>query len=84
MTDQSVFNRNLATLMDEGVVVGEGTWHVPDTGQVFIRYVSRRDVPVHGRHVAIIYRWQDPAPTIEDLDAALEEAFRWRLGGIDP
>lgn len=80
MTDQAVFARNLTVLMDEGVVVGEGTWHVPDAGRVFIRYVSRRDVPVHGRHVALIHRWQDPAPTVEDLDAALEAAFGWPHG----
>jgi hypothetical protein len=56
-------------------VAGEATWHVPDSGEVFLRYVARKDVPVPGRHTVLVHRWNEPAPTDADLDAALEVAF---------
>jgi len=63
------------TLIDEGRVLGEGPWLVPDQGAVFIRYIAERDVPIAGRHTVLVHRWHEPAPTIEDLEQALVEAF---------
>jgi PAS domain-containing protein len=62
-------------LLHEGRVSGEGPWHVPDAGAVFIRYIAERDVPIVGRHTVLVHRWHEPVPTAEDLDAALAEAF---------
>ena len=75
-TDPVVFKRNWTQLIAEGEVAGEGRWHVPDTGLVFLRYVARRDVPIAGRHSVLVHRWNEPAPTSADLDAALVLAFR--------
>lgn len=63
------------TLLEEGSVSGEGPWLVPDSGAVFIRYVAARDVPITGRHAVLVHRWHEPPPTIENLRAALVEAF---------
>jgi PAS domain-containing protein len=63
------------TLLEQGSVSGEGPWLVPDSGAVFIRYVAERDVPISGRHAVLVHRWHEPVPTIEDLHAALTEAF---------
>jgi PAS domain-containing protein len=63
------------TLLEQGSVSGEGPWLVPDSGAVFIRYVAERDVPINGRHAVLVHRWHEPVPTIEDLHAALMEAF---------
>ena len=62
-------------LIEEGSVVGEGPWLVPDTGAVFIRYIAERDVPIPGRHTVLVHRWHEPAPTVADLEQALVEAF---------
>jgi PAS domain-containing protein len=74
-TDPVVFKRNWTALIAEGQVVGEGRWHVPDAGTVYLRYVARRDVPIEGRHSVLVHRWNEPAPTPLDLDDALVAAF---------
>ena len=74
-TGDDVFEANRPALMRDGVVAGEGAWHVPDAGHVFLRYVSRRDVPIPGRHVTLVHRWNEPTPSAEDLDLALIDAF---------
>jgi PAS domain S-box-containing protein len=63
------------TLIEQGHVSGEGQWLVPDSGAVFIRYIAERDVPIEGRHTVLVHRWNEPVPTIEDLEQALIEAF---------
>jgi PAS domain-containing protein len=68
------------TLLQEGQVNGEGPWLVPDSGAVFIRFIAERDVPIVGRHTVLVHRWHEPTPTVEDLDAALREAFPARAG----
>jgi PAS domain-containing protein len=68
------------TLIEEGRVIGEGPWLVPDSGAVFIRYIAERDVPIAGRHTVLVHRWHEPVPTIADLEAALVEAFPARAG----
>jgi PAS domain-containing protein len=67
------------TLLREGRVSGEGPWLVPDTGAVYVRYFAERDVPISGRHTVLVHRWHEPPPTIEDLEAALVQAFPLRL-----
>ncbi len=66
------------TLLGDGVASGTAAWQVPDVGEVLIRYTARRDVPIAGRHAVVVARWHDPAPTVEDLDRALAEAFPGR------
>jgi PAS domain-containing protein len=68
------------TLLQEGRVSGEGPWLVPDSGAVFIRFIAERDVPILGRHTVLVHRWHEPVPTVEDLEAALREAFPARAG----
>ena len=68
------------TLIQEGQVSGEGPWLVPDSGAVFIRFIAERDVPIVGRHTVLVHRWHEPMPTVEDLEAALREAFPARAG----
>ncbi len=63
------------TLIDRGLVIGEGPWLVPDSGAVFIRYIAMRDVPINGRHTVLVHRWHEPEPTVQDLERALIEAF---------
>jgi len=75
-TDPVVFKRNWTQLIADGEVAGEGKWHVPEAGMVFIRYVARRDVPIAGRHSVLVHRWNEPVPTPADLDKALASAFR--------
>jgi PAS domain-containing protein len=67
------------TLLNKGRVSGEGPWLVPDTGAVYVRYIAERDVPISGRHTVLVHRWHEPPPTIEDLEAALVQAFPVRL-----
>ena len=74
-TDPEEFARNTGALRREGAVAGEAKWHVPESGEVFLRYVARKDVPIPGRHTVLVHRWNEPAPTDEDLDAALDAAF---------
>jgi len=74
-TDPEVFARDIGALRHEGSVAGEAQWHVPDSGEVFLRYVARKDVPIPGRHTVLVHRWNEPVPTDEDLDAALDAAF---------
>lgn len=68
------------TLLQTGQVSGEGPWLVPDSGAVFIRYIAKRDVPIVGRHTVLVHRWHEPIPSVEDLEAALREAFPARAG----
>ena len=68
------------TLLEEGRVSGEGPWLVPDAGAVFIRYIAERDMPIMGRHTVLVHRWNEPVPTISDLEQALAEAFPARAG----
>ncbi len=68
------------TLLQEGRVSGEGPWLVPDSGAVFIHFIAERDVPIVGRHTVLVHRWHEPVPTVEDLEAALREAFPARAG----
>jgi hypothetical protein len=42
---------------------------------VFLRYIAKRDVPIVGRHTVLVHRWHEPAPTEDDLEAAVEQAF---------
>jgi PAS domain-containing protein len=63
------------TLLDDGHASGETSYLVPDSGAVFLRYVAQRDVPIAGRHTVLVHRWHEPAPTIADLERAVEEAF---------
>ncbi len=67
-------------LLQEGRVTGEGPWLVPDSGAVFIRFIAERDVPIVGRHTVLVHRWHEPVPTVEDLEAALGQAFPARPG----
>ncbi len=78
-TDPEVYRRNWTTLISAGEVAGEGKWHVPEAGLVFLRYIARRDVPINGRHSVLVHRWNEPAPTAADLDAALDAAFPGRV-----
>jgi len=75
------FARNTDVLRRQGAVTGEAKWHVPESGEVFLRYVARKDVPIPGRHTVLVHRWNEPAPTDADLDAALDVAFPLRQGG---
>jgi PAS domain-containing protein len=77
-TDPDTFRRRWTALLADGEVSGEGKWLVPDAGLVFIRFVARRDVPIAGRHSVLVHRWNEPAPTPADLDAALISAFPGR------
>ncbi len=77
-TDPEDFARNTDALRQHGAVAGEAKWHVPDSGEVFLRYVARKDVPIPGRHTVLVHRWNEPAPTEADLDAALDAAFPLR------
>lgn len=77
-TDPQVFARNTDALRQQGAVAGEATWHVPDSGEVLLRYVARKDMPVPGRHTVLVHRWNQPPPTDADFDAALEVAFPLR------
>jgi PAS domain-containing protein len=63
------------TLIQTGLVAGEGQWLVPDAGAVFIRFIAQRDVPIIGRHTVLVHRWHEPPPTEEDLAEALATAF---------
>ena len=68
----------VTTLATEGMANGAGAWHVPEVGEVLIRFIARRDVPIPGRHAVVVARWQDPPPTVADLDRAIAEAFPGR------
>lgn len=77
-TDPEDFARNTDALRHQGAVAGEAKWHVPESGEVFLRYVARKDVPIPGRHTVLVHRWNEPAPTDADLDSALDAAFALR------
>jgi hypothetical protein len=79
-TEQDVFTGNIRALRDTGSASGEAKWYVPDTGEVFLRYIARKDQPIPGRHTVLVHRWNEPAPTEADLDAALDAAFPNREG----
>lgn len=66
--------------MDEGTISGESVWLVPPIGDVIVRYLARRDVPVPGRHAVLVHRWNEAAPTLDDLETALRSAFPDRPG----
>jgi PAS domain-containing protein len=65
-------------LLHDGWVSGEASWLVPDSGAVFLRYIAKRDVPIVGRHTVLVHHWHEPAPTADDLEAAVEQAFPGR------
>ena len=69
----------IATLAADGAASGAGAWLVPEVGEVRIRFTARRDVPIPGRHTVVVARWHDPAPTVEDLDRAVAQAFPGRV-----
>jgi len=81
ITDPEVFARQRETLRQHGSVASEVTWHVPDAGEVFLRYLARKDEPIPGRHTVLVHRWNEPVPTDADLDAALDAAFPHRESG---
>jgi PAS domain-containing protein len=80
-TDPDVFTQNLGSLRRDGFVAGEAKWHVPDAGEVLLRYVVRKDEPIPGRHTVLVHRWNESVPTAADLDAALDAAFPDRERG---
>ena len=79
-TDPETFERDRELLRRSGSAAGEVTWHVPDAGEVFLRYIARKDEPIPGRHTVLVHRWNEPPPTNADLDAALDVAFPLREG----
>jgi PAS domain-containing protein len=79
-TDPEEFARNVDSLRHHGSVAGEAKWHVPESGEVFLRYVACQDVPIPGRHTVLVHRWNEPVPTDADLDAALDAAFPLKTG----
>jgi len=83
-TEPEAFARNVDALRRLGLVVGEAQWHVPDSGEVFLRYVARHDVPIPGRHTVLVHRWNEPVPTEADLDAAVDAAFPLKSGSRRP
>jgi len=76
--DPGAFALDLVELRRNGSVAGEAKWQVSGAGEVFIRYRTRPDEPIHGRHAVLVHRWNEPAPTEGDLDAALATAFPLR------
>ncbi len=80
-TEPEVFARNVTSLRNDGFAAGEAIWHVPDAGEVFLRFVVRKDEPIPGRHTVLIHRWNEPVPTAADLDHALDAAFPDRERG---
>ena len=74
-TAPAVFAQNVRNLRTVGFAEGEAKWYVPEAGEVFLRYVVRKDDPIPGRHTVLIHRWNEPVPTAADLDAALDAAF---------
>ena len=79
LADPAIRAEPWQALLHDGRVRGEGPWLVPDTGAVYIRYIAERDVPIAGRHTVLVHRWHERPPTIDDLEAALAEAFPVRL-----
>jgi PAS domain-containing protein len=75
LLDEDARRTAWSRLLEEGVAEGETAWRVPDTGAVQLRFVARRDVPIPGRHAVLVRRRLEPRPTLEELDAAVEEAF---------
>ena len=73
--DPEEFARRRERLRTVGSVAGETTWRVPDEGEVFLRFLARKDEPIPGRHTVLVHRWNEPVPTDADLDAALDAAF---------
>lgn len=55
---------------------GETALAVPDVGEIIVRVVAARDTPVPGRHAVMVRRADEPPPTLADLAAAIDEAFR--------
>lgn len=80
-TDPEEFARNTDALRRQGAVLGEAKWHVPESGEVFLRYAARKDVPIPGRHTVLVHRWNESAPTGANLDTALDAAFPLRRRG---
>ena len=74
--DGAIFwGRLLHDVRGDAEAAGEAAWVVPSGGHVMIRWLLRRDVPVRGRHTILVRRRQEPEPTIDELEAALAEAF---------
>lgn len=78
-TPRDRFDAKWQLLQDRGWVDGESTWHVPTIGDVYVRFIVARDVPIPGRHTVLVHRWHEPAPTRDELDAAIREAFPDRV-----
>lgn len=74
-TPRDRFDERWNVLQEEGWVDGSPTWHVPTIGDVYVRFIAARDVPIPGRHTVLVHRWHEPAPTREELAAAIREAF---------
>ena len=62
-------------LIAVGSATGASGWSVPQLGSVAIHFAIARDRPVPGRHAMLVRRRHDPAPTLDDLEAALAHAF---------
>ena len=77
-TDPEEFGRRRETLRQQGWIANEVTWQVPGAGEVFLRYLARKDEPIPGRHTVLVHRWNEPVPTDAPLDAALDAAFPHR------
>jgi hypothetical protein len=82
MTPVDLVGRQLDELADVwpglialGSATGESGSSVPHVGSVAIHFAIARDRPVPGRHAMLVRRRHEPAPTSEDLDAALARAF---------
>jgi hypothetical protein len=69
------------TLIELGSVTAETGWSVPVSGSVAIHFAIARDRPVPGRHAMLVRRRHDPAPTRQDLEAALAAAFPKEAAG---
>jgi PAS domain-containing protein len=64
-----------AELERRGELAGQLALAVPAIGEILVRVIARRDVPVAGRHAVLVRRHRDPAPTPDELAISLAEAF---------
>lgn len=78
-TPPAEFDARWRVLHDQGWFAGASTWHVPLIGDVYVRFIVQRDVPIPGRHTVLVHRWHEPAPTRDELAQAIREAFPERM-----
>ena len=78
-TPPAEFDARWRVLHDQGWFAGASTWHVPLIGDVYVRFIVQRDVPIPGRHTVLVHRWHEPAPTRDKLADAIREAFPERV-----